>query len=86
MSFIYEQLIFLGMGAFTSFFARLFKVYPISIKKEIAGVVIGLGMVWLTHQFCDGFYSVSFGEQVRFALLGYLPGRIIFRKKRKKDE
>ena len=86
MSFIFDQLIFIAMGVFISFFAKLFKMHPISVKTEILGVMIGLGLVWLTRHCYEGFYSMSFPEQVKLLLLGYLPMRIIRWPKSNNDE
>lgn len=83
MSFIFDQCIFFGMGVFVSYSSKLFKMHPIPLSREIMGYIIGLGIVWLTHQVNADFYSMSFTEQCRFALLGYLPGRIIWRVNRK---
>ena len=86
MLFLNEQLLIIAMGVFVSYFARLFKIHPIPLGREIMGYMIGLGIIWLIYQVNAEFYSVSFSEYCRFLLLGYLPGRIIWRRKKRKDE
>ena len=86
MSCILDQLIFLAIGAFISFSAKVFKIHPIPIMTEIMSVLMALGMIWLTRQMNSDFYSTPFSEQVRLVLLGYLPMRIIRWPKSKKDE
>ena len=77
MSFIYEEMIVIAMGGFISFFAKKCKVYPIPVKTEIFGIMIGLGIVFLVHQYYDELFYLSFFEHCRFALLGYLPMRVV---------
>ena len=76
-----EQLIIIATGVLASCFAKIFKIHPIPLRIEIIGVLIGLGVILLIHEVNPDFYSLSFAEQCRFALLGYFPGRFIWRKK-----
>ena len=84
MSFINEQLIIIGIGAFVSYSAKKCRIYPIPARTEIIGIVLGLGIVWLIQQYFNGLFYLSFIEQCRFILLGYLPWRIIKWPKKKK--
>ena len=87
MSFIlFEQLVIIGMGAFISFSAKKCRIYPIPTGTEIIGFLVGIGIVWLIHHIDDSWFSLSFGEQVRFILIGYLPVRVVRWVSREKDD
>ena len=84
-SILFEQLVIIGMGVFISFSAKKCKIYPIPIGTEIIGFLIGIGIVWIIHQIDDNWFSMSFREQVRFILIGYLPMRVVCWVSREKD-
>ena len=86
MSCILDQLIFVAIGAFISFLGKVVRISPIPIIIEIMAVLIALGMVWLTNHYFEGFYSMSFGEQVRLLVIGYLPIRIVKSPRRENNE
>ena len=86
MSYMFDQFVFISIGAFVTFSGKIVKIYPIPIRVEIMSVLIALGLVWLTRQVNSEFYSTPFSDQVRPLLIGYLPMRIIRWPKRKKDE
>ena len=84
MSYVFDQFVFISIGAFVSFSAKIVKIHPIPIRVEIMGVLMALGMIWLSHHINSDFYSTPFSEQVRLILLGYLPMRIIRWPRREK--
>ena len=86
MSSIFDQCVFIAIGAFISFLGKVVRISPIPIIIEIMAVLIALGMVWLTRQMSSEFYSTPFSEQAKLLLLGYLPMRIIRWPRRKRDE
>ena len=83
MDYIHNQLVFLAIGVFISFSAKLFRIHPIPIKLEIIAGIIVIGLVWLIRHYDDSFYTASFSEQVRFVLIGYLPMRVVRWRKRR---
>jgi hypothetical protein len=83
MTYFYEELVIMVMGAFVYFSAKKCKIYPIPVKTEIFGMLIGLVMVWLICCYRDISF-LKFSEYCRFALLGYLPMRVVCWVKGKK--
>ena len=76
-SILFEQIVIVAMGCFISFFAKKYKIYPIPIGTEIMGFLIGLGIVWLIHHIDDSWFSMSFGQQCKFLLIGFVPMRVV---------
>lgn len=85
MSFINEQVAAIFMGAFIALASRQCKI-SIPLWQEILGMMIGLGVVWLLQKYCGWFSHVTFMEQVRFVLIGYLPMRAVRWGKKDKKE
>ena len=77
MTYFYEELIIILMGAFVCFSAKKCKIYPIPIWTEIGGILLALGIIYIIHYFCRDISIFAFREYCRFALLGYLPVRVV---------
>ena len=84
MSFLYDEMVVIFMGGFIVLAAKKCKI-TIPLWTEILGMLLGLGVVWLLQENFGWFSHITFMEQVRFVLIGYIPGRLVFRRK-KKDE
>ena len=88
-SILFEQMVIVLMGCLISFSSKKYKIYPIPVLTELLGIVIAIGIVWLIHHIDDSWFSMSFGEQCKFLLLGFVPMRVVgwvCRKKEKKAE
>ena len=89
MSYIYDELIVIAMGALIALASKKCKIYPIPVGTEILGVMLGFSIGWFIQVYFDIFPNSSFPELFRFALLGYLPMKLVrcrMKKDKKKDK
>ncbi len=77
MSFIYDEMVAIFMGGFIVLAAKRCNIYPIPLWQEILGMLLGLGVAWLLQKYFGWFSHITFMEQVRFVLIGYMPMRIV---------